>query len=79
MDAMARNAVSNLEWYNKLSDSQYKDVLPDVNENLGDLQSIIEIHNKNNPDSVKGKQYESMFDLYIDRWMSFQQKRGNSR
>ena len=81
LDEFTQNAVLNLEWYNKLPDNRYLDVLNEVEENLGCLRNAYDIYNKNNPDSIEskepnfGKECEANYVLYATRWAKIQQKR----
>jgi len=82
LDALAQNSVLNLEWYNKLPDKRYAEVLKEVEENLGYLQGAVDIYNRNNPEPAAttdelnfGKKYYADFELYAAKWMRLQRGR----
>ncbi|MCL1944059.1 MAG: DUF2723 domain-containing protein [Candidatus Azobacteroides sp.] len=73
LEAFAKNAKDNLIWYNGLPDRLYSGILEEIKDDLGTLQTVVEIYRTYNPELAKV--YEAELNMYAARWMSYQQQR----
>lgn len=61
-DAIATNALRNLNWYFRLTPNQLNSVISDMGHNLAVLQEILKVSNEFNP--AYGAKYKPDFDAY---------------